>query len=164
MSAIPFIRTRPGARRSRLAVACAGVCLSCATLFSEPAAAQVHQRAEGGYLVRSTAIASQSLPSEVAKAHGVAPAPGVGVLNVSVYRAKRPTYDPVAAEVQASATDLTGVRQQIPMKPARTQGDVSYYGTYRYLPNEPLDFTVTVRPQGSEHDITLTYQEMLRQD
>jgi hypothetical protein len=141
----------------------AGLALALA-LAAAPAFAQPHELTEGGYVLRSSAVPSVALAPAIAQSHGVVPRAGTGVLDVSVYRSGSAAWNPLPAQVQASVTDLTGVKQAIEMKAARTDGYVSYYGTFGYLPDQELEFVITARPQGSGRELTLRYQDTVRGD
>jgi hypothetical protein len=140
--------------------AIAGAALFCAMAL--PAAAQPHQVAEGGYILRSSTVDSRTLAAATAKSHGIVPQAGLGVLNVSVYRSTRAAYDPLPADVHARVTGIAGVERDVEMRPARVSGDVSYVGTYHYGPNDTLTFSIEARPEGSDRALSLTYQDKPR--
>ena len=142
--------------------AVAAACLLGALGVASAVSGQPHELTEGGYTVRSSVVDSSSLAPAAAREHGIEPSGGVGVLDVSVYRSDSTNYEALPATVQASLTGPAGVVEQIEMKPARAAGYVSYFGTFRYAPNEPLDFKISVKPEGAGQDLTLRYQETLR--
>jgi len=152
--------TKPWSGAFGAARAAGAVLASWAALAAAPAAAQPHELTEGGYVLRSSAVPSLALSPAIAQSHGVVPRAGTGVLDVSVYRSGRAAWNPLPAQVQASVTDLTGVKQAIEMKPAPAEGGyISYYGVFDYLPNQEVEFVVTARPQGSERELTLRYHD-----
>ena len=75
--------------------------------------AQVHEKRDGAYVLRSSTVASVNIDAATARAHGIYPAPTLGVINVMVSRVSGQARQNVPADVSVTATSLTGRRRHI---------------------------------------------------
>ena len=123
--------------------------------------AQAHEARSGSYVLRGSVVASQSFAASTARAHGIEPAADRAVLNVVVERTSGGATVNVPAAVQASTTNLAGVRRGIEMRPVVGDGQVSYLGTFDFLPREVLDFRVVATPEGGSAPIELVYRDRM---
>ena len=139
----------------QLAVA-ALLSLGCTTAW-----AQAHEARSGSFVLRSSAVASQTFSASAAKAHGIKPAADRAVLNVLVERTDGGTRTNVPATVQASVTNLAGIRRNVEMRRVVGNGMVSYLGTFDFLPREVLDFRIVATPEGSAAPIELIYRDRM---
>jgi len=123
--------------------------------------AQAHESPSGPFVLRSSAVASESVSASTAKAHGIDPAPTRAILNVVLEETSGNGKTNVRATVNASAADLTGSKRSIAMRPAVDNGKVSYIGTFDFLPREVLDFRIVATPEAGGDPITLTYRDRM---
>lgn len=140
---------------SRLLAIVAGA----SVLAASAACAQSHEASGGGYTLRSSTVSSESVAGSAARAHGIEQDSAVGILNVTVLRKGQPGKGTVAGAVGATVRDLAGRSRPIAMKQVRENGYVSYYGTYRHLPGERLDFIITAVPEGTAVKLRLHYRD-----
>lgn len=125
--------------------------------------AQVHENRQGGYVLRSSVVASQDIDAVTAARHGIEPTTSRAVLNVLVIRRGGAADTPVAAAVTASMQNLAGVRRDISLREVSENGRVSYVGSYEFLPREVIDFQITALPDGALPDgmLKLRYRERM---
>lgn len=132
-------------RSNRLLAIVAGA----SVLAASAACAQSHEASGDGYTLRSSTVSSESVAGSAPRAHGIEQDPAVGILNVTVLRKGQPGNGTVAAAIGATVRDLVGRSRPIGMTQDRENGFVSYYGTYRRLAGERLDFLITAFPEGT---------------
>lgn len=68
------------------------------------------------------------------------------------------------ARILTRITSLVGVTSAVEMRETRAAGRVVYTGTYRVLPHEVFDITITAWPEksnGSSEPLTMTYRERM---
>ena len=127
------------------------------------APAQPQETTRGDLVLRSSTVASGMIDRAAAARHGIEQAPDVGVLNVLLARKDPAGLRPVAAQVEAEAWSLSGVRQKIAMREVREDGRVSYVGAYDFLPREVIDFRITATPldRPDAQALTLAYRDRM---
>jgi len=133
------------------------LCLAAWTPFS--VGAQPHESRDGGYTLRSSTVASTSLPMSMAQAHGFEQKPSVFVLNVTVIEDVGAGNGTVPATLAVRIRDLAGREVPVDMTLDRENGYVSYYGTYRRRPHQVLSFAIRATPQGTDRTLTLRYRD-----
>lgn len=103
----------------------------------------------GAYTVHFNALATDQLTAEVARSYGIVRSPNRAMLNVSVIRKQEGTIgEAVAAEVSASANNLTGQMKQMTIREIRDQDAIYYIGEVTVANEEILQFSVDVKPEG----------------
>lgn len=112
--------------------------------------AQVHETRQGDHLLRSSTVASDLLDPVTAQQNGIEPVVSRAVLNVLVLKRSGAADIPVRATVTASMQDLAGMRSDIRLREVTDNGQVSYLGTYDFLPREVIDFEITALPEGGQ--------------
>ena len=135
--------------------------LVAACAAAAPALAQPHETTRQGFTLRSSTVASRNLDPATARRHGISPSPTRGVLNVVVLRKQGGSPRTVRADVRATARNLTGIENDIPMREVEQNGYISYVGSYRFAPREVVDFQIEARPRGSDTTLTLRYRDRL---
>lgn len=135
------------------------VLFSAAALLPLDAAAQAHQVKIGRYTLRSSTVASETIPASMAKAHGFTRSPSLAILNVTVSERGRPGNGTVAADLAVRIRDLVGREVPVDMTQDRTNGYVSYYGTYHRAPRRTYVFDITATPQDGGPTLTLRYHD-----
>lgn len=124
------------------------------------AGAQPREVTEGDYTLRSSTVSSETIAASVAKAHGLEQAPSVFILNVTVIKKGLAAGNAtVPAVLDVEIRDITGRKVPIKMKVDHENGSVSYYGTYRRLPNQTLALGINAAPEGSSRKLTLQYRD-----
>jgi hypothetical protein len=100
-----------------------------------------------GYAIYYSAVATDSIPAQVAARHGLRRAADEGLINISVMRgpdAARGT--PVAAMVRGAAYTLLGKRITLSFRAVDDAGMVYYLATLRIPRPDTLRFVLTVTP------------------
>lgn len=128
------------------------------TLICGPAFAQQTQTV-GEYTVYSSAFPSGFLTPEVARQYGILRSRAKGVLLVSVKRRGQPA----TAQVEAQFAPGGGRMQPLPLRPVRTDGTVSYIGSFPIADGESRQFLVRVEPPNVE-PITLSFTQEFFED
>ncbi len=103
-----------------------------------------------GYTIHHNALTTDNLAPQVAKAYGIQRSKNRGMLNVSVLKDKAGSVgEPVKAEVEATATNLSGQSREIDMREVMDGGAIYYIGDFRVSNQETLNFALTVSPVGA---------------
>lgn len=100
----------------------------------------------GRYEVHYSSIYTEQLSPQVASASDIQRSGSRAILNITVL--DHGSGEPVAAEVRASASNLTGQRRDIEMRSIEDQGAIYAIGQFRVRNEETLNFRVEVRPEG----------------
>ena len=117
-----------------------------ALALAMPAAANVLR--SGDLRVHYSAVPTTSLAPEVARQYGLTRSANRVLLNVAVRRGEPGADEAVAANVQASATNLAGQRLELRMREVR-DGDALYYlGEARVTGQDTLRFEISVTVPG----------------
>ena len=100
----------------------------------------------GDHVVHFSALATDQLPPEVAKAYGIVRSPERAMLNVSVLQ--EADNKAVTADVTVNVVNLTGQLKNVAMRQIN-EGDAIYYiGETRVANRETLVFDISVKPEG----------------
>lgn len=114
----------------------------------------------GEFIVHYNALPSTHIPPEAARNYRITRSPNRGLLNVSVQRkGTEGVNQAVAAEVQASATNLTGQRRELSVREVRDGGWIYYLAETSVSNQETLTFEVSVLPADATTPITLRFQQ-----
>ncbi len=114
-----------------------------------------------GYTIYHSALTTDMLDPKVAHTYGIQRSKSKGMLNVSVIRdVPGTTGKPVPAEVHARAVNFRGQTIEIPMREIDEQDAIYYIGEFHVHNQEHLNFTIEVRPEGSQrtHKILMKQQ------
>ena len=127
-----------------LLTACGGPGDSAAVPDAQPAGATNVNI--GDHVVHFSALATDQLPPDVAKAYNIVRSPERAMLNVSVLQAA--DNKAVTAEVTVNVVNLTGQLKNVAMRQIN-EGDAIYYiGETRVANRETLVFDISVKPDG----------------
>lgn len=137
----------------------AATLLSLAACAPFSAGAQPHRVTKGHYTLRSSTVSTETISASMAKAHGFEQARSVFILNVTVIQQGRAGSATVPAVLAVDIRDLTGRRLPIDMTVDRENDAVSYYGTYRRMPNQTLLFDIAAVPKGSGRRLTMRFRD-----
>lgn len=113
------------------------------------------QQAEdiGDYRVHYSAMNTNMLPAEVARAYGIQRSANRAMINLAVLRKAEASNEldtPVQARIDVSAVNLTGQLREIELQEIEEENAIYYIGTFRITNEETLNFSIEVRPEGSD--------------
>jgi hypothetical protein len=112
----------------------------------------------GDYIVHYNALSTESLPPTVARAYGITRSKNRGLLNVSVLK-KGGLFEGVNADIDATATNLTGQLRSIDLRRVQDQNAVYYLADFSVTDRETLDFSLMVTtPDGARGSIKFRQQ------
>ncbi len=112
----------------------------------------------GGYIVHFNALPTEALPPQVAKAYKITRSKHRGLLNISVLK-KGPGYQAVEADIDVTASNLTGQMRPIKLRKIEEQNALYYIGEFRVSNEETLNFNIRVKtPDGHQETIQLSQQ------
>lgn len=115
----------------------------------------------GDYVVHFNALSTVYLPPSVTKQYNIKRSKNRGMINIAILRKMLGTPGkPVAAEITAAATNLTGQKRDIALREIREETAIYYIGEFPITHEETLRFRLYVKPEeGSEaHEVTFRQQ------
>ena len=116
----------------------------------------------GDHVVHFSALATDQLPPDVAKAYGIVRSPERAMLNVSVLQ--EADNKAVTAEVTVNVVNLTGQLKNVAMRQI-DEGDAIYYiGETRVANRETLVFDISVKPEGVDIPSQVRFQRQFFTD
>ena len=114
----------------------------------------------GDYVVHFNALSTNMLPPSVTKQYGIKRSKNRGMINIAILtKLLGTTGKPVAAEVTASATNLTGQGRDIKLREIREGPAIYYIGEFPITNEETLRFAVNVKPQGSSEKYQVHFKQ-----
>ncbi|HUF74504.1 MAG TPA: DUF4426 domain-containing protein [Gammaproteobacteria bacterium] len=117
-------------------------------------------RVFGNYELHFNALTTDQLNEMMATEHGIVRSRNRVLLNVSVLRSQEigvPTA--VAAEVRASARNLTGQLRNLAVREVRDGDAIYYIGEMPIANAETLIFTVEALPESETETLTVSFQK-----
>lgn len=129
-------------------------------------AAQAEQAQDfGDYVVHYSALTTEMLPPDVAKAYDIDRSKNRALLNITVLKKVIGNPGtPVEAEVTAEATNLTGQLRTIDMRVVREDKAVYHLGTLSVSDEETFDFDVRVKPEGAKEPLIVRFRKQFFTD
>jgi hypothetical protein len=119
----------------------------------------------GAHEVHYTAQMTTMLPAEVANSLGISRGSDRGMLNVTVLlRGDADDREPVTADVEVTATNLTGQLYNISMRELQDGESIYYVGEFTVANEEILTFDVSVRPEGVDTAYEFSFQQQFYTD
>ncbi|MBC8210596.1 MAG: DUF4426 domain-containing protein [Gammaproteobacteria bacterium] len=103
----------------------------------------------GNYIVHYNALSTETLPPTVAKAYGITRSKHKGLLNISVLK-KGEGFQGVEADINVSATNLTGQLRNIELRKIVEQNAVYYISEFSVSDRETLDFSIQVKTADNQ--------------
>ena len=100
----------------------------------------------GDHIVHFSALTTDQLPPEVARAYGIVRSPNRAMLNVSVL--KESDNSAVEADISVKTVNLTGQLKNITMRQINEQEAIYYIGELPVANRETLIFDISVTPEG----------------
>jgi len=115
----------------------------------------------GDYVVHFNALNTNHLPPTVTREYGIKRSKNRGMINIAILRkVMGTTGKPVKADINASATNLTGQKRDIDLREVRESTAIYYIGDFPITHEETLRFTVKVNPEGDgeAHEVKFKHQ------
>jgi len=114
----------------------------------------------GDYIVHFNALTTDQLTAEIAQRHGIIRSNSRCLLNVSILR-KEPggASLPVKADVNVSASNLTGQLKNVSVREIQEQDAVYYLGECSVANAETLIFDIDVTPENEESPLSVRYRK-----
>ena len=114
----------------------------------------------GDYVVHYNALATDMLPPQVAREYQIKRSRNNGMINITVLKKVLGSPgQPVHAEIEAAAQNLTGQTRNIRMRELRDGNAIYYIGEFGVANEETLKFRVRVRPQDSPDFIVIEFNQ-----
>lgn len=114
----------------------------------------------GDYVVHFNALNTTYLPPTATREYSIKRSKNRGMINIAVLRKTLGTAGkPAAAEVQASATNLTGQKREISLREVREGTAIYYIGDFPITNEETLRFQVTVKPEGQKESYEVNFKQ-----
>lgn len=116
----------------------------------------------GNHIVHFSALSTDQLPPEVARAYNILRSKNRAMLNVSVIR--KADNSPVTATIDVKTVNLTGQLKNVTMRQIDEQEAIYYIGETAVANRETLVFDISVRPQGEERAAELRFKRQFYTD
>lgn len=143
-----------------LAAACSGPGDSADVPTAEPAGASSVDI--GNHVVHFSALSTDQLPPEVAKAYNILRSKNRAMLNISVIRKSDNTA--VTATVKVKTVNLTGQLKNVTMRQINEQEAIYYIGETAVANRETLVFDINVKPEGEERASDVRFKRQFYTD
>jgi len=128
-----------------LVAACGGGGESASVPQAEPAGASSADI--GDHVVHFSALSTDQLPPDIARAYNILRSKNRAMLNVSIIR--KSDSAPVPAKVNVKTVNLTGQLKNVTMRQIDEQEAIYYIGETAVANRETLVFDISVIPEGS---------------
>lgn len=116
----------------------------------------------GNHVVHFSALSTDQLPPEVAKAYDILRSKNRAMLNVSVIR--KSDNAPVTAIVKVKTVNLTGQLKNVTMRQINEQEAIYYIGETAVANRETLVFDINVTPEGEEKSADVRFKRQFYTD
>ncbi|MGD8407623.1 MAG: DUF4426 domain-containing protein [Thiohalophilus sp.] len=123
-----------------------------------PATAGAEQAKQvDNYVIHYNVLNTDMLTPDIAKQYGIQRSKSRAMLNVAVIRSddKRP----VSAMVTATTGMMTGHMQKLSMREIREGEAIYYIGDFPVAHLDTLNFTIKVKPEGSQQTHTIEFKK-----
>ena len=137
-----------------LLAACGGPGDSADVPQAEPAGASSADI--GDYVVHFSALSTDQLPPDIARAYNILRSKNRAMLNVSVIR--KSDQAPVPATVNVKTVNLTGQLKNVTMRRIDEQKAIYYIGETAVANRETLVFDISVIPEGAKRASELRFK------
>jgi len=126
-----------------------------ATLLAPMTASAENSTAIPGYTVHHNAFTTDTLTPHIARRFHVQRSKNRGMLNVSIIKNEPVGIGkPVRAEVEVTATNLSGQLSNITIREVREGTAVYYLGDFKVNHRETLNFVIKAKPEGEDQFYT----------
>ena len=114
----------------------------------------------GDYVVHFNALATDTLPPEVAREYHITRSQNNGMVNITVLKKVLDSPgQPVHARVEVTAINLTGQTRKIHMREVREGNAIYYIGEFGVTNEETVKFSARIRPQGNPGDLKVEFNQ-----
>jgi hypothetical protein len=114
----------------------------------------------GDYVVHFIALSTTDLAPSVTREYNIKRSKNRGMINIAVLqKVLGTTGAPVAAEISASASNLTGQKRDIALREIREGTAIYYIGEFPITHEETLRFTVAVKPEGGNETQQVKFKQ-----
>lgn len=114
----------------------------------------------GDYVVHFIALSTTDLSPAVTREYDIKRSKNRGMINIAVLqKVLGTTGAPVAAEISASATNLTGQKRAIGLREIREGTAIYYIGEFPITHEETLRFSVLVKPEGQSDTQEVNFKQ-----
>lgn len=127
---------------------------------AEPAAASSADI--GDHVVHFSALSTDQIPPEVARAYNIVRSKNRAMLNVSVLDAE--TGKAVTATVTVKTVNLTGQLKTVTMRKVEEQDAIYYIGETPVANRETLIFDISVTPEGATQASEVRFKRQFYSD
>ena len=135
------------------------VLLGISFLFPHPAIAE-NSKDFGEFVVHFNALATDTLPPQVAREYSITRSRNRGMVNITVLKKVLGSPgQPVHARVEANAVNLVGQGREIGLREVREGNAIYYIGEFRVANEETLKFTVRAQPQGTQEFLEVHFSQ-----
>ena len=113
-----------------------------------------------GYTIHHNAMTTDILTPKVAKAYNIQRSKSRGMLNVSVIKEHEGTTGtPVKAQINATASNLTGQSRTIELREVLDAVAIYYLADFRVANQETLNFKLEVKPEGTQSSYSASFSQ-----
>ena len=114
----------------------------------------------GDYVVYYSALPTDILQADVAHQYGISRSKFRGFITVSVQKkTNTASSKPINAEVNVSATNLTGQSKTLSLQRVEEGPAIYYVDDFRIANMETLNFTLKIKPEGSGKNFTVNFRQ-----
>lgn len=110
----------------------------------------------GDYVVHFSALSTDQLPPDIARAYNILRSKNRAMLNVSVIR--KSDDAPVPAAVNVKTVNLTGQLKNVTMRQINEQEAIYYIGETAVANRETLVFDISVTPEGASRSSEVRFK------
>jgi len=116
----------------------------------------------GDHVVHFSALSTDQIPPEVARAYNIVRSKNRAMLNVSVLKAE--TGKAVTATVTVKTVNLTGQLKTVTMRKVEEQEAIYYIGETPVANRETLIFDISVTPEGATQASEVRFKRQFYSD
>ena len=116
----------------------------------------------GDHVVHFSALSTDQIPPEVARAYNIVRSKNRAMLNVSVLEAE--TGKAVTATVTVKTVNLTGQLKTVTMRKVEEQDAIYYIGETPVANRETLIFDISVTPEGATQAAEVRFKRQFYSD
>jgi len=116
----------------------------------------------GDHVVHFSALSTDQIPPEVARAYNIVRSKNRAMLNVSVLEAE--TGKAVTAVVTVKTVNLTGQLKTVTMRKIEEQNAIYYIGETPVANRETLIFDITITPEGATKAFDVRFKRQFYSD
>lgn len=130
-------------------------------LFLLPSGARAEQFKDfGEYVIHYNTINTSFLSAQVARKYGIQRSDRRAMINLTVQKkGENDKTTPIKADIDATATNLTGQLRDIALRAVEDGEAIYYIGEFTVENEEVLNFHIDVKPEGAANRLNLEFRE-----